>query len=105
MSDSSMHKEFIPHAIEFVKSPKAKNVATGEGVTNKLRCIKRFQITLKSLLLLWDELQQTHALKFCLQDILTKTCLRMSLDLSGSNEGIPTVRPLFSSPGHSGSYF
>ena len=64
MSASSVHKEFIPRAIQFIKSLKAKNVATGADVTNQLRCIKGFQITLQALLLLWDKLQQKHSLKF-----------------------------------------
>lgn len=51
MSASSVHKEFIPRAIQFVKSLKAKNVATGADVTKKLRRIKGFQITLQALLL------------------------------------------------------
>ena len=93
MSASSVHKEFIPQAINFVQSLKVMNVATGEDVTNKLRCIKGFQITLQALLLLWDELQQEHSLKFLMTRHLNQDALENffgSVRQQGGNSDSPT---------------
>jgi hypothetical protein len=63
-SANFLHKQFIPDALAFVKSLKVKNAATGEDVTNRLRCLKGFKITLNSVMLLWQELQQKFSLQF-----------------------------------------
>ena len=94
ISESSVHQKFLTtEAIPFITSLKVINGATGADVTNSLKCLKGFLITLQGILILWSDLKNDHSFKFLLTRRLNQDPLENffgSVRQQGGNSDNPT---------------
>ena len=93
MSQNSVHHQFMTDAISFVKSLKVTSLTDGKDVTNRLKCLKGFQISIQGILRLWKELHSTFSLKFLFISRLNQDPLENffeSVRQQGGNSDSPT---------------
>ena len=75
MSENSPHHKFIADMLEFIASIKVIDKRNQEDVSNQIRCLKGFTLTLNGINALWKHLHEDFSLEFLMtrrlnQDVL-----------------------------------
>jgi hypothetical protein len=64
--EGSIHVQYITEMLELIASIKVIDKQTNEDVTNQLRCLKGFKMTLNGVLILWNQLHNDWQLEYLL---------------------------------------
>lgn len=93
MTDSSPHLEKMRESIDFIKSIKVINTATGEDHTRQLKCLKGWCITLKAIIDMWHYLKAQFQISFLITRQLNQDPLKKffgAIRQQGGNADNPT---------------
>ena len=91
--NGSTHIKYITEMIKFIASIKVVDKQTNTDVTNQLRCLKGFQMTLNGILILWNHLHSDWHLEYLLTRRLNQDPLENFFGLirqQGGNSDNPT---------------
>ena len=72
LNDKSPHIGFLKEAISFLKGLKVLD-SDGKEVTNRIKCLKGWLLTINAILLIWEHLKVSHEFKFLLTRRLNRS--------------------------------
>ena len=75
MSENSPHHQFITDMLEFISSIKVIDKRSQEDVSNQIRCLKGFTMTLNGINALWKHLHKDYSLEFLMTRRLNQDAL------------------------------
>ena len=91
--NESIHIKYIEEMLQLIASIKVVDKQTKTDVTNQLRCLKGFQMTLNGILTLWDQLHSNWHLEYLLTRRLNQDPVENFFGLirqQGGNSDNPT---------------
>jgi hypothetical protein len=92
LNDNSPHISFFKEAISFLKGLKVLD-SDGKEVTNRIKCLKGWLLTINAILLIWEHLKVSHEFKFLLTRRLNTDPIENffgSIRQQGGNSDNPT---------------